>query len=182
MRVFLSVFLALGVLMGASGATAEPPYREVFEAAGEKHGIDWRLLAAIAKKESRFDPDAVGPNGARGMMQVLPETAIGMGVSIWDLTDPRQGVEIGALYFKRLLDIWLDEPHLDEETRLRFAVAAYHVGPGRLRRLRKEAGENGLDRNRWAGHVEKMVAKEVAPRSAAYVAEVFATRARYRSL
>lgn len=182
MRIIVSVFLALALLAGASPAAAEPPFRHVFQEVGEKHGLDWRLLAAIARKESRFNPEAVGPNGARGMMQVLPETALGMGVNIWDLTDPAQGVDVGARYVRRLLDVWLDEPGLDEETRLRFAVAAYHVGPGRLRRLRDEAAAQGLDRNRWHGNVEKMVSDGVAPGSAAYVDEVFATRASYRDL
>lgn len=180
MRLLISVFAALAMLGATAQASdSEPPYRQVFLDAGEKHDLDWKLLAAIAKKESRFDPNAIGPNGARGMMQVLPETAIGMGVSLWDLTDPELGVDIGAQYFRRLLDVWLNEPGLDEETRLRFAVAAYHVGPGRLKRLRKEAAAQGLDRNQWKGHVEKMVAEDVAPGSAAYVSEVFATRRRY---
>ncbi len=182
MRFFASVLLAFSLLISASPASAEPPFQKLFQDVGAKHDLDWRLLAAIAKKESRFDPEAVGPNGARGLMQVLPETALGMGASIWDLTDPEQGVEIGARYFRRLLDVWLDEPNLSDETRLRFAVAAYHVGPGRLKRLRQEAAAQGLDGDRWAGHVEKMVAEGVAPGSAAYVDEVFATRASYRDL
>jgi membrane-bound lytic murein transglycosylase MltF len=182
MRFIVAVLLTLSVLVSAVPASAEPPFQKLFQEVGAKHDLDWRLLAAIAKKESRFDPDAVGPNGARGMMQVLPETALGMGASIWDLTDPEQGVEIGARYFRRLLDVWLDEPNLSYETRLRFAVAAYHVGPGRLKRLRQEAVERGLDRDRWAGNVEKMVAEGVARSSAAYVDEVFATRASYRDL
>jgi len=182
MRIIVSVLLALSILVSASPASAELPFRQVFQEVGAKHDLDWRLLAAIARKESRFDPMAVGPNGARGMMQVLPETALGMGANIWDLSDPEQGVEIGARYFRRLLDVWLDDPALDEETRLRFAVAAYHVGPGRFSRLRKEAEAHGLNSNRWDGHVEKMVADGVAPGSAAYVNEVFATRARYRDL
>ncbi len=181
MRILLSILVALAFLAGpATASDTDPPYRQVFQDAGQKHNLDWKLLAAIAKKESRFDPNAIGPNGARGMMQVLPETAIGLGVSLWDLTDPALGVDIGAQYFRRLLDVWLNEPGLDEDTRLHFAVAAYHVGPGRLKRLRKEAATRGLNGDRWRGHVEKMVAEDVAPGSAAYVSEVFATRRRYK--
>ncbi len=182
MRVLLLLFMGLALTLGAQTASAEPPYKQIFQSVGQKHNLDWRLLAAIAKKESRFDPAAVGPNGAMGMMQVLPETAIGMGASIWDLDEPEGGIEIGAQYFRRLLDVWLNEPGLDEETRLRFAVAAYHVGPSRFKRLRSEASSRGLDRNRWRGHVEKMIADGVAPGSAAYVTDVFNTRARYRNL
>lgn len=174
-----SLLIVLSTLTNPAAAAGDLPFRHSFQEAGARYGLDWRLLAAIAKKESRFDPQAVGPNGARGMMQILPETALGMGVSIWDLTDPEKGIDVGARYVRRLLDVWLDEPGLDEETRLRFAVAAYHVGPGRLKRLRDEATARGLDRNRWRGHVERMVAEGVAPGSAAYVTEVFATRARY---
>jgi len=184
MRILLSACLALSLLASATPASAftEPPFRKVFQEAALKHGLDWRLLAAIAKKESRFNPNAIGPNGARGLMQVLPETALGIGANLWDLTDPVGGVDVGARYIRRLLDVWLDEPGLDEETRLQFAVAAYHVGPGRLDRLREQAKAKGLDPNRWHGNVEKMVAERVAPSSAAYVDDVFATRADYGKL
>ena len=66
----------------------------MFQEAAERHGLDWRLLAAQSFQESRFRPQALSWAGARGLMQVLPHTAREMGVD-GDLHDPETGIRAG---------------------------------------------------------------------------------------
>jgi soluble lytic murein transglycosylase len=81
-------------------------------------GVDPALVKAIVKVESDFDPDAVSPAGARGLMQLMPETARFLGVR--DIDDPEDNVEGGVRYLSRLLDRF--------ESRLPLVVAAYNAG------------------------------------------------------
>lgn len=99
----------------------EPLFRE---AAGEA-GLDPELLKAVAAVESNFDPGAVSPKGALGLMQLMPETAESLGVS--DPFDPAQNVRAGARYLRDLLDRFGN---------LELALAAYNAGPGAVEKHR----------------------------------------------
>lgn len=121
----------------------------------ERYAFDWRLILAQMYEESRFDPAAVSDVGARGLMQVMPETAREFGFR--DLHDPDRGIHAGVHY----LD-WLRsqlERSLPVMERNWLALAAYHAGPYRIRSARREAERMGLDPNRWFGHVEKALAR-----------------------
>jgi peptidoglycan DL-endopeptidase CwlO len=110
---------------GTTGTSAPmgTPYDALFVRAGRKHGVDPALLAAVAKAESGFRPDATSPAGARGLMQLMPATARGLGV---DPLDPAQAVDGAA----RLLAGYLK----DYDGRTDLALAAYNAGPGAVRR------------------------------------------------
>ncbi|GAA1137707.1 transglycosylase SLT domain-containing protein [Nocardioides aquiterrae] len=99
------------------------PYARLFETAGAAHGVSPRLLAAVAKQESGFDPTAVSPAGAQGLMQLMPGTADGLGVR--DPFDPAQAVDGAARLLRTLLDRF-------GGTEL--ALAAYNAGPGAVLR------------------------------------------------
>ena len=99
------------------------PYARLFEAAGAEHGVSPGLLAAVAKQESGFDPTAVSPAGARGLMQLMPGTADGLGVR--DPFDPAQAVDGAARLLRTLMDRF-------GSTEL--ALAAYNAGPGAVLR------------------------------------------------
>ena len=108
----------------ASGALAAAPaaYRSLFEDAGRRYGVAPGLLAAVAKVESGFSSTAVSGAGARGMMQLMPGTARGLGV---DPMDPAQAVDGAA----RLL-----AQHLRTYGSVPLALAAYNAGPGAVNR------------------------------------------------
>lgn len=101
---------------------ADVPYRDLFVAAGQRHGIDPALLAAVAKVESGFNPTAGSPAGARGLMQFMPATAAGMGI---DPLDPAQAVDGAARYLSTQLNRFGNLPE---------ALAAYNAGPGAVAR------------------------------------------------
>ena len=101
------------------GAT---PYSSLFESAGARHGISPAVLAAVAQAESGYNPRAVSHAGAQGLMQLMPDTARGLGV---DAFDPAQAVDGAA----RLLS-----GHLEKFGSLPLALAAYNAGPGAVSR------------------------------------------------
>lgn len=73
----------------------------IFEEAADTYGVDVNLLTAIAKQESNFTADATSSSGAMGIMQLMPATAQGLGVS--DAYDPYQNIMGGAKYIGQLL-------------------------------------------------------------------------------
>jgi soluble lytic murein transglycosylase-like protein len=90
--------------------------------AARRNDVDPRLLAALVWSESGFRPDAVSSAGARGLAQLMPGTAAGMGI---DPDDPLQNLEGGARYLRAGIDRF-GAPEL--------ALAAYNAGPGNVER------------------------------------------------
>jgi soluble lytic murein transglycosylase-like protein len=112
---------------GAAPTSALPagvPYGAETTAAARKHGIDPALLAGLVRRESNFDPTAGSPAGARGLTQLMPGTAAGLGVT--DLTDPAQSLEGGARYLAQQLATFGGD--------VTKALAAYNAGPGAVQR------------------------------------------------
>lgn len=105
---------------GAVPAAIEPLLRS----AAERNGLDPALVAAVARAESGFRVDAGSPAGARGLMQLMPSTAAGLGVN--DILDPAQNLGAGSRYLKQQIDRFGD---------LRLALAAYNAGPGAVSRF-----------------------------------------------
>jgi soluble lytic murein transglycosylase-like protein len=121
-------FNAFGSAVYDSRAAVKQPMPQYLSAimsdAAAHHGIDPRLLAAVAQRESRFNPNAVSPVGACGVMQLMPATARYLGVA--NIMDPRENVMGAARYLRTLLDTF----HGD----LDLTLAAYNAGPGAVRR------------------------------------------------
>ena len=101
-----------------------PHLEEVIDPAASKYGVAPELVAAVIWAESSGDPKAVSSRGARGLMQLMPETAKELGVT--RIEDPRENVEGGTKYLKQMLDA--------HEGDLRLALAAYNAGPEAVRR------------------------------------------------
>jgi soluble lytic murein transglycosylase-like protein len=110
--------------VGASELPADVPYGAEITAAAKKHGLDPALLAGLVKQESGFNPTAGSSAGARGLTQLMPATAAGLGVT--DVLDPIQNLDGGAKYLRQQLDAFGGDV-----TR---ALAAYNAGPGAVQR------------------------------------------------
>ena len=100
------------------------PYGEAVAVAAERHGLDPKLLHALVIVESGYRPDAVSSAGAGGLTQLMPGTAVELGVA--DRFDVDQNLDGGADYLARQLNRFGD---------VRLALAAYNAGPGRVARL-----------------------------------------------
>ena len=102
-----------------SGPLTGVPYADMFVRAGAKYGVSAKLLAAVAKVESGYNPHAVSPSGAQGLMQIMPGTAKGLGVR--DSFDPAQAIDGAAKLLSRNLKEFKSVP---------LALAAYNAGGG----------------------------------------------------
>ncbi|MBI4997141.1 MAG: membrane-bound lytic murein transglycosylase MltF [Rhodocyclales bacterium] len=122
-----------------------PHYRHLFLDAQAASGLDWRLLAALAYQESRWDPLATSYTSVRGMMMLTEETADRMGVT--NRLDPSQSITAGARYLVELKNR-LPEA-VPEPDRLWLALAAYNLGYGHLNGARQFAVGMRRDPNSW---------------------------------
>ncbi len=150
---------------GRLGAILEPLRR-----LADPYGFDWRLIAAQAYQESRLDPTARSRSGAIGLMQLLPATAKDMGFA--DVTGIEDNLHAGIRYMAWLRDTYFADPAMPEAARVDFALAAYNAGPGRVRRWRNEAPDQGVDPDRWFGQVENLALENVGFQPVRYVANV----------
>ncbi|MCD8000759.1 MAG: lytic transglycosylase domain-containing protein [Clostridiales bacterium] len=110
-------------VLKSGGTRISEDMDRIFEEAAARHNVPERLLKAVAKAESDFNPNAVSHAGAVGVMQLMPGTARSLGVS--DPYDARQNIMGGAKYLKENLDRFGD---------VSLALAAYNAGPGAVQK------------------------------------------------
>ncbi|MDR3719812.1 MAG: lytic transglycosylase domain-containing protein [Bryobacteraceae bacterium] len=96
---------------------------ELIAGAAARHEIDPDFVASVVKAESRFNPTAVSPKGAQGLMQLMPGTAASLGVG--NAFDPASNVEGGTALLRKLLDQYAGDAQK--------ALAAYNAGPERVK-------------------------------------------------
>ena len=143
----------------------------LFRKYGAQYQFDYLMLAAQGYQESRLDQRARSHAGAVGLMQVLPQT--GKAMKVGDITKPEPNVHAGVKYMRTLYDNYFDDEAMDEQNRTLFAIAAYNAGPGRLRALRAEARQKGLDPQLWFNNVELVAARRVGHETVSYVRNVY---------
>ena len=167
----------------AMGATELSRYHKLsalFRKYGTDYGMDPTLLAAQGFQESRLDQSVRSPVGAIGVMQLLPSTAKDKNVAIPNIDELEPNIEAGAKYMAFLKERYFSGPELDELNGSLLALASYNAGPGRIRRLRREAAERGYDHNLWFDNVEVIVAEQVGRETVQYVSNIFKYYLTYR--
>jgi membrane-bound lytic murein transglycosylase F len=125
--------------------TRLPRYRAAFQHAQSLTGLDWRLLAALAYQESKWDPHATSYTGVRGIMMLTEETADSLGVD--NRLDPIESIPAGARYLAELKDRLPD--NVPDPDRLWMALAAYNLGMGHMNGARQVAATMKRDPNSW---------------------------------
>ena len=116
-------------------------YEPLLRQYAEKIGWDWRLLAAIVYHESRFNHAAQSGKGATGLMQINSPR-----YSEDTLLIPAVNLSIGTAYLQKLERMF---PAATPSDSLKFALAAYNLGDGEMRRMVSKARSAGLDSTRW---------------------------------
>jgi len=101
---------------------AGTPFAEFIASAAQHHGVDADLIVSVITAESKFNPKAVSRKNARGLMQLLPQTAARLGVK--NVFDPQENIEAGTRYLRELLDRYNND--------LALTLAAYNAGPQRV--------------------------------------------------
>jgi hypothetical protein len=99
---------------------------ELVDRTSRAHNVDPLLVDSLIRVESNYNPNAVSPKGAEGLMQLMPPTARMLGVD--DSFDPAQNIEAGVKYLKYLQDLYKDD---------RLALAAYNAGPAAVDRFKQ---------------------------------------------
>jgi hypothetical protein len=104
---------------------ATAPLRDIVKAAAARYSMDADLILSVIAAESNFDAKAISKKNARGLMQLLPETAARFGVQ--DIFDPTENIDAGTHYLRDLLQRYNND--------LGLALAAYNAGPERVQQF-----------------------------------------------
>lgn len=147
---------------------------------GSNYGIDPTLLAAQGFQESRLDQSVRSHVGAIGVMQLLPSTAKDKNVAIPNIEEVEPNIEAGAKYMAFLRTRYFSGPEIDDLNGALMSLAAYNAGPGRIRRIRREAEARGYDPNLWFDNVEVIVAEQIGRETVQYVSNIFKYYLTYR--
>jgi hypothetical protein len=115
---------AVGGVRSVSMVGSSIPHSNLINAASAKYEIDSRLIAAVMKVESDYNPRVVSHAGAKGLMQLMDSTAAMYGVT--NSFDPAQNVNAGSRHLRNLLDAY--------DGNLKLALAAYNAGQGAVAR------------------------------------------------
>lgn len=107
-----------------SGDRDRRQFSEIIRQASARYGVDKRVIEAVIKQESSFNPDAVSRCGAQGLMQLMPATARGLGVK--NAFNPEENIMAGTRYLKQKLD--------EFDGNLALALAAYNAGSGSVKK------------------------------------------------
>ena len=109
--------------------------------AADRHQVDFALIKAVIMAESSYNPKAVSKQGAKGLMQLMPETALSLGVK--DVFNPAHNINGGVKYLRKLLDTFNEN--------IKLALAAYNAGSGTVKR------HGGIPPIKATRHYVKMV-------------------------
>ncbi|KEK10164.1 lytic transglycosylase domain-containing protein [Lysinibacillus fusiformis] len=112
----------IGSTAYANSLAGADQYAAIIEKASATYGVPEKLIAAVIKQESNFNPSVVSHAGAQGLMQLMPQTAQYLGVT--NAFDPEQNIMAGAKYLRQMLDKFNNDPAL--------ALAAYNAGASRV--------------------------------------------------
>ena len=153
--------------------TSISQYDNILRQSADSIGWDWRLLAAVVYHESRFHNDANSSKGALGLMQIrskrYPEEV---------LLNPAANIRVGSLYLNKLQEMFSDTA-ADPTESIKFALAAYNMGEGKVGQLIGKTEELGQDASRWDNVKEQLPDHH---HTRAYVENVLNTYAYYSKL
>jgi membrane-bound lytic murein transglycosylase MltF len=149
-----------------------------FETYGERYNVDYLLMAAQGYQESRLDQSVKSVVGAVGVMQVMPAT--GKDLAVGDITQVEPNIHAGVKYFRFMMDQYYKDDPMDNLNKALMTLASYNAGPARIRQLRREAANRGLDPNVWFGNVERVASERIGRETVQYVSNIYKYYVAYR--
>ena len=142
-----------------------------FRKYSDEYGMDYLLMAAQGYQESQLNQGAKSAVGAVGVMQVMPATGKEQGVGDISQVDPN--IHAGVKYMWFMRDRYFKDEPMDDLNKGLFTFASYNAGPARIRQLRKEAAERGLNPNVWFGNVEQIASERIGRETVTYVSNIY---------
>jgi len=144
---------------------------QTFRKYADKYGADYLLMMAEGYQESGLNQQVKSKVGAVGVMQLMPAT--GKEMNVGDITQEEANIHAGIKYFNATKDrLYANEP-MDNVNKILFTFAAYNCGPARVKQLRAEAEQKGLDPNVWLNNVEFIAAARVGQETVNYVSNIY---------
>jgi len=151
---------------------------DLFRKYSDQYKVDFLLMAAQGYQESKLDQSTRSHVGAIGVMQIMPET--GKTLNVGDIRKLEPNIHAGIKYMRSVRDRYFANEPMDDLNKALFTFASYNAGPARVRQLRKEAGERGLNPNVWFGNVEQIASERIGRETVTYVANIFKYYIAYR--
>ncbi len=146
---------------------------DFFKKYADQYGFDFLMMVAQGYQESRLDQSLVSHRGAVGIMQLLPSTASDNSVGISDIHIAEQNVHAGIKYMRWIRETYFSDDDVDDVNKTLFSFASYNAGPNRIKRLRNEATERGLNPNEWFNNVEIIAGEEIGRETVQYVSNIY---------
>jgi membrane-bound lytic murein transglycosylase MltF len=146
---------------------------ELFERYAGLYEFEYLMIVAQAYQESGLDQSKRSRAGAVGIMQILPATAADPSVGIPGIEVLENNIHAGVKYLRFITDTYLDEDGLDPLNRRLLAFACYNAGPAKIRRVRRQAEQMGLDPDVWFENVEVAAARHIGREPVRYVGNIY---------
>lgn len=144
---------------------------ETFRKFSSQYNVDYLLMMAEGYQESGLNQNVRSPVGAIGVMQLMPDT--GKQMNVGDITQETANIHAGIKYFRSMVDkLYANEP-IDDLNKVLFTFASYNCGPNRVKQLRAEAAQKGLDPSVWINNVEVIAAARVGVETVTYVSNIY---------
>ncbi len=150
----------------------------LFRTYGDRYSVDYVLMAAQGYQESRLDQEAKSHVGAIGIMQVMPAT--GKDLAVGDIRQIEPNIHAGVKYFRFMMDQYYKNDPMDDVNKGLMTLASYNAGPGRIRQLRRETSQRGLNPNLWFGNVERVASERIGRETVQYVSNIYKYYVAYR--
>jgi membrane-bound lytic murein transglycosylase MltF len=152
----------------------------LFKKYGAQYDLDYLLMAAQGYQESTLDQTVKSPVGAVGIMQVMPPT--GKELKVGDINKLEPNIHAGVKYMRFMIDTYFKDEPMDRLNKGLMAFASYNAGPNRLRQLRREAAQRGLNPNVWFGNVERIASERIGRETVTYVSNIYKYYLTYKLL
>jgi membrane-bound lytic murein transglycosylase MltF len=144
---------------------------DLFSKYSDQYDMDYLLMAAQGYQESQLDQSLKSRVGAIGVMQVMPAT--GKDLDVGDISQLEPNIHAGVKYMRWMIDTYYKDEPMTQLDKGLFAFASYNAGAGRIRQLRKEAAQRGLDPNVWFGNVEQIASERIGRETVTYVSNIY---------
>lgn len=141
------------------------PYDTIFQRCAKVIDWDWRLLAAIAYIESKFDHTQISSRGPIGLMQLMPATVRNLGYTTDEVIDPSLNVTVAVMLINRILQgLRRKMPDATEQTLICSTIAGYNIGPGHIYDAINLAEELGYNSQSWYDNIEQCLRLKSDPK------------------